>query len=66
MYTMYVVQSNLDYPNLDYLNPRLSEPSIIRTSNQAKSAGQSTNIRYNTDMRMRSSVQCSYASVNDS
>ena len=46
--------------------PQLSEPSNIQTSNQAKSAGQSTNIGYDTDMRMSSSVQCSYARVNDS
>ena len=40
---------------------RLSEPSIIQTLDQSKSAGQSTNIRYDIDMCPRSSVQNSYA-----
>ena len=39
--------------------PWLSKPSIIRTSCQARSAGQSTSIGYDIDMCMCSSVQCS-------
>ena len=45
------------------VQPRLSEPSIIRTSSQVKSVGQSTNIGYDIDMRMRSRVQCSHRSL---
>ena len=46
------IQSNLDYPNLNYPNPRLSA-----LWSQAKSAGQGTNIGHDINMHMCTRVQ---------
>ena len=46
-----------------YWSTVLSEPSIIRTSEPSKSAGQSTNVCYSIDVHMCSRVQCSHCSL---
>ena len=44
----------------DTVQPRLSEPLIIRNSEPSKNTGQSTNIGHDIDVRMHSRVQCSH------